>query len=148
MKKNYIIVVCALLILGSIALLGFNKASTLKEDVSLRNSIVEVVQKSNEIDFSQITNFEWNTMYIFTSYSSPKGILKEDGITTKNSRFRIEHLDDITMIGFIESNKLVAFVELPRNYGEVDLSTYVKFSKKEAKFNILQDKKTIVFKRI
>jgi len=32
------------------------------------------------------------------------------------------------MIGFVKADRLVAFVELPRNYGGVDLTTYLKFS--------------------
>jgi len=55
-------------------------------------------QKSNEIDFSQITDFEWDTMYVFTPYSIPKDILKKDGVTTKNNKFNIEYLKKIFKI--------------------------------------------------
>lgn len=146
MKKKYVVVGFILLLLCSLVFMGINKSTKIKEDVPFKNVIIQTVEKSNEIDFAKITNFEWDKMYIFTPYSIPKDILNKDGISTSNSKFNIEVLDSINMIGFVKSDKLVAFVELPRNYGGVDLTNYIKFSKEETKFNISQDKKTILFK--
>lgn len=147
MKKKYFAIGFIIVLLGSIVLLGINKSKVIKEDVALRNVIIETVQKSNEIDFAKITSFEWDTVYVFTPYLHPKDILKEEGISTYNSDFKIEYLDSINMIGFVKSNKLVEFVELPRIYGEFDLTNVIKFSKEETKFNILQDKEGIIFKK-
>lgn len=36
--------------------------------------VFEMVQKSDEIDFFKITNFKWETMYVFNPYSNPKDI--------------------------------------------------------------------------
>lgn len=147
MKKKYVVVGFIFLLLCSLVFLGVNKSNKIKEDVALKNSIIKTVIKSNEIDFAKITNFEWDKMYLFTPYSIPKDILNKDGINTSNSKFNIEVLDSINMIGFVKSDKLVAFVELPRNYGGEDLSNYIMFSKEETKFNISRDKKTIIFKK-
>lgn len=147
MKKKYVVIGFILLFLCSLVFWGINKSNKIKEDVALKNVIIETVEKSNEINFAKITNFEWDKMYIFTPYSIPKDILNNDGISPRNSKFNIEVLDSINMIGFVKSDKLVAFVELPRNYGGVDLTNYIKFSKEETKFNISQDKKTILFKK-
>ena len=147
MKKKYVAISFILLLLGSIVLFEINKSKVIKEDIALKNVIVETVQKSNVIDFAKITNFEWDTMYVFTPYSNPKDILEKDNISTYNSSFIIEHSDTINMIGFVKSNKLVGFVELPQIYGGVDLTNVIKFSKEETKFSILQDKKTILFKK-
>ncbi|MFL0269031.1 hypothetical protein [Candidatus Clostridium radicumherbarum] len=84
-------------------------------------------------------------MYIFPPYSTPKDILKKDGIKTSNSHFNIEVSDSVNMIGFVKADRLVRFVELPRNYGGVDLTNYIKFNREETKFNIVQDKKAILF---
>lgn len=116
-----------------------------EEDVILRSLIIETVQRSKEMDFAKLTNFEWDTMYVFTPYSQPKDILQEDNIIAYNSRFNIEINDTINMIGFVKGNKLVRFVELPRIYGGMDLASPVKFRKEETKFNILQDKEGILF---
>lgn len=145
MKKKYAIGFI-LLLLCSLVFLNVNKSNKIKEDIALKNTIIEAVEKSNMIDFAKITDFEWDKLYIFTPYSVPKDILKEDRVGTSSSEFNIEVLDTINMLGFVKADKLVAFVELPRNYGGVDLTNYIKFSKEETKFNISQDKKTILFK--
>lgn len=146
MKKKYVAIGFILILLGIILLLWGNKSNEIKEDVALKNIIIETVKKSNKIDFDKITNFEWDAMYVFTPYSNPKDILKEDNISTYTSSFIIERSDTINMIGFVNSNKLVEFVDLPRIYGEADLTNVIKFNKEETKFSILQDKKTILFK--
>lgn len=146
MKVKYVVGFTLLLLCGLVFLDGC-KSSEIKEDVALKNIIIETVQKSKEIDFTKITNFEWDKMYVFTPYSMPKAILNKDGISISNSEFNIEILDTINMIGFVKSDKLVAFVELPRNYGGVDLTNYIKFRKEETKFNISQDKRAILFKK-
>ena len=83
-------------------------------------------------------------MYIFTPYSTPKDILSQDGISTRNSQFNIEYLATINMIGFIKSDKLVAFVELPINYIDEDLTNCIVFSKEETKFKISKEKKIVL----
>lgn len=149
MKKKYFAIgFIIFLILGSTILLGINNSYVMKEDVDLRNLIIETVQRSNEIDFSKLTNFRWDDMYIFTPYSKPKDILQENNISTYNPKFNIEINDTINMIGFVKSGKLIKFVELPRIYGGIDLTSPIKFSKEDAKFNILQDKEGILFNKI
>lgn len=146
MKKKYFVIgFIILLLLGSTILLGINNSYAMREDVDLKNLIIETVQRSNEIDFTKITSFGWDDMYIFTPYSKPKDILQENNISTYNPKFNIEINDTINMIGFVKSGKLVKFVELPRIYGGMDLTNPIKFSKEDAKFNILQDKEGILF---
>lgn len=148
MKKKYFAIgFVILLLLLSSTVLGINNSYVVKEDVDLRNLIIETIQRSNEIDFTELTNFEWDTMYIFTPYTNPKDILEKDSITAYHSKFNIEINDTINMIGFVKSNKLVQFVELPRIYGEMDLTNPIKFNKEETKFNILQGKEGILFNK-
>lgn len=144
MKKRYVVLGFILLFLCSLVFIGVNRLNKIKEDVALKNAIIEIIEKSNEIDFSKITDFEWDKMYIFTPYSSPKDILNEEGISTRNSQFNIEYLDTINMIGFIKSDKLVAFVDLPINYMEAGLTNSIVLSKEETKFKISKDKIIIV----
>jgi beta-lactamase regulating signal transducer with metallopeptidase domain len=118
----------------------------LKEDTALRNTIIETLKKSNGIDFAQIGSFDWETMYIFTPYSNPKSLLMEEGVTTYNSRFSIELNDSINMLAFVKSDKLVSFIELPRKYGNVHLTSPMKFSKGKSKFNISKENNSIILK--
>lgn len=143
MKKKYVVRVI-ILFLCSLVFLGIYKSNKIKEDVALKNSIIKIVEESKEINFAKITNFEWDEMYIFTPYSNPKEILKKEGIKTSNIKFNIVYLDTINMIGFVKSNKLVAYVELPRNYGGEDLTNINKFNKNETVFNISEE--TILFR--
>lgn len=147
MKKKYFVAGFILLLLCCLVFIDVSKSNRIKEDVALKNLIIETVKKSNEIDFARITNFQWDKMYVIPPYSIPKDIFKRDGIHTSNSHFNIETNDTINMIGFVKSGKLVAFVELPRNYGGVDLTHYINFSIEESKFNISKDKKTILFEK-
>ena len=145
MKKKYIIPGLIFIMILTTLFIVFRRSEHIDEDVKLRNQIIETIKKSDSIDFAKIANFEWDTMYIFTPYSTPEDILKADGVKSYNSNFSIEVLDDINMIAFAKSNKLISFVELPRKYGGADITRHIKFSKNEVKFNISQIDKTVIF---
>jgi hypothetical protein len=50
------------------------------------------------------------------------------------------------MLAFIKSGKLVSFIELPRKYGNVHLTSPMKFSKAKSKFNISKENNSIILK--
>lgn len=127
------------------SLFVLRKSTHINEDVALRNKIVEITKQQDKIDFSQATAFEWDTLYIFPPYSKPEEVLKSDGVKTESSGFKIEYLDNINMIAFVKSNELVSFVELPRIYCEIGDNTKTKYRRTEARFNISQKNKAIVF---
>lgn len=105
-------------------------------DAHLQNSIETTIETDSAIDFSKVTDFDWDTLYVFTPYSSPNEILNEDDIITFNSNFSIEYLDTIVMLGFVKDHYLVAYVELPRSQ-VTNLSTIsMRFSKDTAIFKI------------
>ena len=87
MKKKHAVVGFMLLFLCSLFFIDVNILGEIKEDIDLKNEIIETVEKSDEIDINQITNFEWDKMYIFTPYSNPKDILRADRISTRNSLY-------------------------------------------------------------
>lgn len=108
----------------------------LKMDVHLQNNIETTIETDSTIDFSKVTDFDWDTLYVFTPYSSPNEILDEDNIITFNSNFNIEYLDSIVMLGFVKDHYLVAYVELPRSH-VTNLSTIsMRFSKDTAIFKV------------
>lgn len=108
----------------------------LKMDVNLQSNIETTIERESTIDFSNVTDFDWDTLYVFTPYSSPIEILDKDDIITFNSRFNIEYLDTIVMLGFVKDNYLVAYVELPRNQVSHLPPTSMRFSKDTAIFKI------------
>lgn len=127
MKKKYLIVGLIFIIILLSMFINFRKSRKISEDTALRHKIVDTIKQSGHVDFSEVTDFEWDTMYIFIPYSNPNNIFKDDGVKSYNSMFNIENLDSINMIAFVKSNKLVAFVELPIEYFNSEKTT--KYSK-------------------
>ncbi|KGM97847.1 hypothetical protein Z968_02285 [Clostridium novyi A str. 4552] len=105
-------------------------------DIDIR-PIVETIKTSNNINLKEVTNFKWDTIYVFTPYSNPKDILKE------NIDFSGKYSDSMYMIAFIDNNQVTEFVELPNNVIKVDINEPIKVSRYEAKFNI-HDKVMII----
>lgn len=120
MKKKYLIVGLIFIIILLSMFINFRKSRRISEDTALRHKIVDTIKQSGHVDFSEVTDFEWDTMYIFIPYSNPNNIFKDDGVKSYKSMFNIENLDSINMIAFVKSNKLVAFVELPIEYFKSD----------------------------
>lgn len=127
MKKKYLIVGLIFIIILLSMFISFRKSRKISEDTALRHKIVDTLKQSGHVDFSEVTDFEWDTMYIFIPYSNPNNIFKDDGVKSYNSMFNIENLDSINMIAFVKSNKLVAFVEVPIEYFNSEKNT--KYSK-------------------
>lgn len=144
MKKRYITVVLGVLFLCSVIIVGM-KSNRVEENINLENVIINNIKESNSINFADITDFEWDNIYVFTPYSNPKDIFNKDKISTGNFDSRIEFLDTIFMIGFVKDNKLVSFVEIPIEYIEKNAVGNIKFSKEESEFNISKEKSAIIF---
>ncbi|QZY55969.1 hypothetical protein [Crassaminicella profunda] len=143
--KKIIIGLLSLLIL-IIAVFSFLRSDHLSEDIALKNTIIETVENSSEVDFSTITDFDFDKMYILHPYTPVNRVLEEEGIKPSNDHFNIELFDDINMLAFVKGDTLVAFVELPRDICKAQFDKNImKFNKEETKFNILQEEKTIVF---
>lgn len=147
MKKIVIITSVIFIIMLAMLFTVFRRSKNVNEDVVLRNHIIQTINQEDSIEFTEITNFEWDTMYLFTPYSLPKDAFKLDEIKKYNSEFSIERRDDINMIAFVKFNRLISYVELPRNYGGEGITKYIKFSKNNAKFNISQKDKAIIFNK-
>ena len=122
--KKFVIIGLIFIVMVSMLFTVFRRSKNINEDVVLRNHIIETIKQDDSIDFTEITNFEWDTMYLFTPYSMPKDIFKLDEIKKYNSDFSIELRDDINMIAFVKFNRLISYVELPRNYGGKILQNY------------------------
>lgn len=66
MKKKSIVMI---LVLAVTILIGYiwweyYNSHKVKEDIELKNEVIKVVQSSKEIDFSKVTNFEWDEIYL------------------------------------------------------------------------------------
>ena len=147
MIKKFVVIGLIFIVMLAMLFTVFRRSKNINEDAVLRNKIIEIINQDDSIDFNKITNFEWDTMYLFTPDSRPKDVFKTDDIKEYNSTFNIEVREDINMIAFVKFNRLISYVELPRNYGGEDITKYIKLSKNNAKFNISQKDKVIIFNK-
>lgn len=137
MKLRYII---AGIFISICFMVGFINLNIVNDDNELKMNIVKAVKQTDEdiLDFSKVTDFEWDKLYVFTPYSDPSQRLREDGVRCFNNSFSIEFNDTITMIAFVNDNKLVKYVNINYHYFNFEDTTNFVLDKDEAKFNIIK----------
>lgn len=141
MKKKSIvmILVLALTILIGYIWWEYYNSHKVKEDFELKNKVIKVVQSSKEIDFSKVTNFEWDEIYLFTPYTDSKEILKKDGVKRYNSKLNMEYNDGINIIAFVNSKKIITYIEINRSDFDFEPIENSKISKDKSIFEIDND---------
>lgn len=141
MKKKSIvmILVLALAILIGYIWWEYYNSHKVKEDFELKNEVIKVVQSSKEIDFSKVTNFEWDEIYLFTPYTDSKEILKKDGVKRYNSKLNMEYNDGINIIAFVNSKKIITYIEINRSDFDFEPIENSKISKDKSIFEIDND---------
>ena len=141
MKKKSIVMifVLALTILIGYIWWEYYNSHKVKEDFELKNEVIKVVQSSKEIDFSKVTNFEWDEIYLFTPYTDSKEILKKDGVKRYNSKLNMEYNDGINIIAFVNSKKIITYIELNRSDFDFEPIENSKISKDKSIFEIDND---------
>jgi hypothetical protein len=122
----------------------FCSSSSVNQDISLRDTLKNYVSKNNTIKLQNITNFEWDTAYIFTPYSNPKQKLEDDDVNWERINDSIIFRDDIDLIVFVHDNNIVSYINYPRNYGDFNINTTTKFNQKTAIFNISKKQNIIM----
>jgi hypothetical protein len=70
--------------------------------------------KVNGIDISSITSFEWEKLYLFSPYSTAEQIFKTLGFTDDIKSY-ISTDDGIILFVFVKGNKVVQYMDYPRN---------------------------------
>jgi hypothetical protein len=86
----------------------------------LEKSISSALEKESvkEIDLDPLTDFDWDKAYIFTPYTTQETINKQLGVKIKDPS-NIDYRDDINLVVFLEKNKVVQYIEIPRKYGDL-----------------------------
>lgn len=124
--------------------LFYIKNNTLKENIVLKNSVMDILNSSTEIDFSKIYGHFWDKLYIIPPYSDMNDILSKYKLSKKTKlNSNIDICDSINLLLFVESNKIVSFLELPREIGFSYLTSPIELDKIDTKFKI--DKNTIAY---
>jgi hypothetical protein len=112
----------------------------------LKNKVINTIKQSETINFSEVTDFDWDKLYIIQPYSDVNTLLKKDGINGLNKDYAIKLSDSIYMIAFINDNKLIQFIDLPIEYITLikNMDNPIKFGRSDSKFSITE--KRIVIK--
>lgn len=143
-KSRIIIFISVLAIFIGYISWEFYKLDRVDVNVELTNKVLAVVKSSDYIDFSKVTDFEWDTMYIFKPYSDATNILKDNDVRNYNTLFNIEHNDSINMIAFVNKNKLITFIETSRSGFEVNSMINHKIDKDKANFKVINNGEIIL----
>jgi hypothetical protein len=113
---------------------------------TLRNKVINTIKQSETINFSEVTDFDWDKLYIIQPYSDVNTLLKKDGINSPNEDYAIKLFDSIYMFAFINDNELIQYIDLPTEYiiFTKNIDSPIKFDRNDSKFSI--SKKSIVLK--
>lgn len=82
-------------------------------DLSLGQRISDAATDSNaQLDVSSLTDFEWDSLYVFTPYTTREAIDSALGFPWNHDAVaRIEMLDSFNLLVFVHDQQVVRFVE-------------------------------------
>lgn len=123
-NKSFLYTTAAILILVTVFLitLGKNERAE-KNQLNQQEQLVIDLDKQvalyktgdvDAIDISTITSFEWEKLYLFSPYSTPEQIFKTLGFSDDIKSF-ISYDDGIILFVFVNNNKVVQYMDYPRN---------------------------------
>lgn len=124
------------------------KKSLEKNGVSLKiKTIANTLEETNTatIDFKDIVKEEWDSMFIFPTYTSYETIYDALGFEWDEVyKTGISYRDDITLLVFTNGDKVVRYVEYPKVYG--DFSSLEKDVYEDGIFELHKNNNKIVVK--
>lgn len=111
----------------------------------MKNKVINIIKQSETINFSEVTEFNWDRMHIIQPYSDVNTLLKKDGINSPNKDYAIKLFDSIYMIAFIDDNELIQYIDLPMEYITVikNIDSPIKFDRSNSKFSI-SEKRVVI----
>lgn len=115
-----IIILCASTVLYAVERFPnsfyFCSGPSVSQDISLRDTLEDYVNKNNTVNLQNLTNFKWDKAYIFAPYSNPREKLEEDDVNWERINDSIIFRDDVDLIVFVHDNNIVSYLNYPRNY--------------------------------
>ena len=110
-----------------------------KENIELKEKLKHEIEKSllanGIIDFKEIANFSWDTLFLIPPYTTKEMIKSYTGLKKININTSITALDDIALLLFVSGNDIINYINFPRING--DFATLAKINRNEAKFKII-----------
>ncbi len=112
------IIICSFILIGC-------SISQQKQQKELENNLISAIEKKRGNDkqviikLNSLTNFQWDKFYIFLPYSQVEDINKTLGfVWVGASKSTIDVRDGICLLVFVRDNKVVQYLEYPRNHGD------------------------------
>ena len=143
----YSIIILLILIISIWKIYDTNEKIT--EDNSLKNKIETLAEaKSGNdntviIDFKEITNFNWDKLYILTPYTYPEDYAKEQNIQGMNLiNTDIQTNDSENLLVFVLKQKIVSYIHYPRRKGDFynhEKQKLEGYTPKEAVFEVKEN---------
>ncbi|WP_349409889.1 hypothetical protein [Pseudalkalibacillus sp. SCS-8] len=93
---------------------------TVVHNVTLEEHILSTLEDGDEIDLNELTDFTWDTAYLFTPYTTQESINKHLGVTFKDPS-NIDHRDDIFLLIFMEGGDVIQYAEISREHGDLSV---------------------------
>lgn len=120
-----------------LALLLLVGCSQNKRNTEIEESIRSIVEDTNksEINIKSLANFDWDKAYLFTPYSTQEGINEQLKVEFKDTS-NIDHRDDIYLLVFLNSDKVVQFVEINRQQSDFSIGKKEYLTPSNALINI------------
>lgn len=93
----------------------------------LRSDLADIISQNQTgeipvVDFSTITTFVWDRLFVFGPYTSPEQIDSSLGSFWLGSRFTsIKSSDRVTLLVFTKNGHVVQYLEFPRGWGDFSM---------------------------
>jgi hypothetical protein len=116
---------------------------------SLRAAIEKKAQSESDrtIELKDLTDFEWETVYIFPPYTSADKISRELGFEWPSAKDTgIESFDQYNLLVFVQQKTVIHHVMFPLNFGDFDTGGVTHgLGVHEAKFKVeVKDDRSIL----
>jgi hypothetical protein len=114
--------------------------SVFVRDRSVSRALADQVQRGPGaiVDFTEITPFAWDRVYVFEPYTGPKDIEASLGFRWEGVKdTTIEWSESVNLVVFVFDGRVVHWFEQPRNRGELlGLANSGGYTRNEARFAV------------
>ena len=116
-----------------------SNSSQIENDIDLINKVFTAVKEHNtgNISFSNLTNFDWDNVCIFSPYTPVDSINSALGFNWELSdKTNLQHDDVICLIVFMKGKDVVKYLLYPRSKGDFSALNERCYSREKAVYKV------------
>ncbi|WP_442600684.1 hypothetical protein [Paenibacillus sp. KN14-4R] len=131
MKKTIITILIFSCLYG---LYSFFNSKNNSQSMNVENLglLLNQIKIGQEVSLKNLTDFDWDQVYIVPPYSDPKSLNNIQGLERIESSIQVS--DTINLIIFVKENQLTNYAEIPRDKADFSFVTRKEFKSDEAIF--------------